>query len=184
MKDLPISKLDRTSLAKLACVYSGIAWGLFWFPLRWLEAAGIEGAWVGIIFYAVQLAFVLPFVVLNPGRLRSAGPGLILTSFFAGGALALYAFAILYTEVIRAMLLYYLTPVWSTLLACWILKQPITRLRWFAIALGVCRHVGDFRCRCRRSLAAQCRRLVWFGLGNSLGDGRRPAQSGTAEAIQ
>ncbi len=133
---MPTPRFHHATLAKLACVYSGITWGLFWFPVRWLEAAGIEGAWVGVVFYSVQLAFLVPFVVLNPGRMRASGPGLILTSFFAGGALALYGFAILYTEVIRAMLLFYLTPVWSTLLACWLLKLPITRLRWGAIALA------------------------------------------------
>ena len=35
------------------------------------------------------------------------------------------------------MLLYYLTPLWSTLLARWILKQPITPLRWVAIVFAL-----------------------------------------------
>jgi drug/metabolite transporter (DMT)-like permease len=51
-------------------------------------------------------------------------------------SLVLYADALIYTEVIRAMLLYYLTPVWSTLLARIYLKEPITLSRWVAIALG------------------------------------------------
>ena len=32
--------------AKLACLYAGGVWGLFWIPLRALEEAGINGLWV------------------------------------------------------------------------------------------------------------------------------------------
>ena len=130
------SRLQTETLAKLACAYSGVAWGLFWFPLRWLGEAGIEGPWISVIFYAVQLVCIAPFILVNPRRLHAAGSKLIITSFFAGGALALYALAVIYTDVIRAMLLYYLTTIWSTLLARWFLKEPITGLRWFAIALA------------------------------------------------
>lgn len=122
--------------AKLACAYSGVAWGLFWFPLRWLNDAGITGPWVGVIFFAVQLVCVVPFLVYRPGTIVSGGSGLMLTGLFAGGAIATYALAVVYTEVIRAMLLFYLTPVWSTLLARAVLKEPITAIRWIAIAIA------------------------------------------------
>ena len=47
----------------------------------------------------------------------------------AGLALTLYTFAFIYTEVVRAMLLFYLTPVWSTVLARLVLGDAITSLR-------------------------------------------------------
>jgi drug/metabolite transporter (DMT)-like permease len=124
-------------LAKIACALSGVAWGLFWFPLRWLDEAGITGPWIGVVFFTAQLLCFLPIALLRLPHIRRGGTGMIITGLFAGGAFALYALAIVYTEVIRAMLLFYLTPIWSSLLARWFLKQPITIMRWFAIALAL-----------------------------------------------
>jgi len=128
--------LKTETLAKLACAYSGAAWGLFWIPLRWLQDADVEGPWIGAIFFFFQAACLLPLTVFRLRKLASGGTNLLITGIFAGGALAVYALAIVYTDVIRAMMLFYLTPVWSTLLARWILKEPITGLRWFAIVLA------------------------------------------------
>jgi len=52
-------------------------------------------------------------------------------------ALVLYSNAFLYTDVIRAILLYYLTPIWSAVLARMWLKEPITRGRIVGILLGI-----------------------------------------------
>ncbi|MEM6467421.1 MAG: DMT family transporter, partial [Pseudomonadota bacterium] len=54
----------------------------------------------------------------------------------AGVSLVLYAGALIFTDVVRALLLYYLTPIWSTLLAWMVLGEPISRLRWVTIGLG------------------------------------------------
>ena len=130
--------MDQKTLAKLACACSGIAWGLFWLPIRSLESAGIQGPWAPVLFHVTQLACLLPLLFLVPQRSADTIKSVVITTFFAGGAFSFYALAILYTEVIRAMLLFYLTPVWSTLLARMILGEPITRLRWLAIALAFC----------------------------------------------
>jgi drug/metabolite transporter (DMT)-like permease len=51
--------------------------------------------------------------------------------------LALYSLAVLNTEVMKAMLLFYLTPIWSTLIARIWLGEPITPMRWLALVLGL-----------------------------------------------
>lgn len=129
-------QISTENLAKLACAGSGVVWGLFWIPLRWLEDVGVQGLWAGAVFFAVQTLCLVPFILFRLDRIISGGSGLMLTTFCAGFALATYALAIVYTEVIRAMLLFYLTPIWSSLLARWFLGQPITLLRWVAIALA------------------------------------------------
>ena len=54
----------------------------------------------------------------------------------AGVAYALYSAALLQTEVIRALLLFYLMPIWGFLLGWFILRDRITLHRWLAIGLG------------------------------------------------
>jgi len=124
-------------LAKLACAYSGVVWGLFWIPLRALDGSGITGAWATVLFYLVPAVLFLPIALWRWRAIVAGGWGLQLTGLVTGTAVVLYADGLVYTEVIRAMLLYYMTPVWSTLLARLILNEPITAVRWLAIALGL-----------------------------------------------
>ena len=39
--------MKTETLAKIACAYSGMVWGLFWIPLRTLEGAGPVEVWSG-----------------------------------------------------------------------------------------------------------------------------------------
>ena len=50
-----LTHLSLKVRASLACAYSGIAWGLFWIPLRGMDSAGVTDAWATVLFYAVPL---------------------------------------------------------------------------------------------------------------------------------
>ncbi len=132
-----ISSLDLVTRARLACVYSGITWGLFWIPLRMLDSAGINGAWATVLFYAVPLILFLPYLVFRWKRILRCGLPLHFIGMASGTALALYADALIYTEVVRGLLLFYLTPVWSMILARIVLGEAITLPRMIAIILGL-----------------------------------------------
>ena len=136
--DQTATTTERTeNLAKLACAYAGLVWGLFWIPLRALDRAGVGGAWATAMFFAVPLAFAVPFALWRWRRLLGGGWRLHAIGITAGVSLALYSNALIYTEVVRAILLFYLTPVWSTLLAWMWLKEAITASRLIAILLGL-----------------------------------------------
>ena len=79
----------------------------------------------------------MPLVAWRWRRVLRGGFGLQLTGLITGLSLVLYADALVYTEVIRAMLLFYLTPVWSTLLARIFLKEPITWRRGIGFGLAM-----------------------------------------------
>ena len=133
-----MSEVGRTkNLAMLACAYAGIVWGLFWIPLRAMDEAGIAGAWATVLFYVVPLIILLPMLIWRWRQLLAGGFNLHLTGMISGLSLVLYANAIINTEVMHAMLLFYLMPVWSTLLARAWLKEPITGARMLAIVLGL-----------------------------------------------
>jgi drug/metabolite transporter (DMT)-like permease len=55
----------------------------------------------------------------------------------SGGALLLYSTSIVYTDVVRAMLLFYLTPIWATILARIFLGDLITPSRVIAMLLAI-----------------------------------------------
>ncbi len=123
--------------AKFAVFLGGALWGLFWIPLRALDEAGVTGAWATLAYFLGPAILWLPLVSGRWRRLVAGGPGLALTCAIAAVSLVCYANALIFTEVVRAVLLYYLTPVWSTLLARIFLGEAITPVRLVSIALGI-----------------------------------------------
>ena len=122
--------------AKLAVFLGGALWGLFWIPLRALDEAGVTGAWATLAYFLGPAILWLPLVSGRWRRLVAGGRGLALTCASAAVSMVCYANALIFTEVVRAVLLYYLTPVWSTLLARVFLGELITPVRFVSIALG------------------------------------------------
>lgn len=127
----------------LIALLAALLWGLWWLPIRSLEAAGLEGAWanLGMSLGALPaLAFALilgpflrsmvfrrnglrqaPFVTSRLGKLRvsNALPAKALVgALLVGLAIFLYGTALTFTDVVRAVLLFYLSPVWSLLIEC------------------------------------------------------------------
>ena len=129
---------DRRSenIAKIACTAAGAIWGLYWIPVRALHETGIQGLWATAVFYLVPFVLMLPIGLLRWRQIISAGWMMQGIAIIGGLCLVLYSTAFLYTDVIHATLLYYLTPIWSALLARAWLKEPITRDRTLAIILG------------------------------------------------
>ena len=131
------SRLSLTTRASLACAYSGVAWGLFWIPLRGMDRAGVTDAWATVLFYGIPLLLFLPWILRNWRRIARCGWPLHFIGIATGVALAFYSNAMLYTEVVRGLVLYYTTPVWSLLLARLVLGETITASRVLAIVFGV-----------------------------------------------
>ena len=130
------SNLSLKVRASLACAYSGVAWGLFWIPLRGMDNAGVTDAWATVLFYGVPLILFSPWIFRNWRRIARCGWSLHFIGIATGVSLAFYSNALLYTEVVRGLVLYYTTPVWSLLLARMVLGETITPARVIAIVLG------------------------------------------------
>ena len=129
--------LKLESRAKIACLYAGGVWGLFWIPLRALEDAGLHGLWVTVVYFFVPTLCLLPVGIWRWKHFQAGGFQLQVTAMVSGGALLLYSTSIVYTEVVRAMLLFYLTPIWGTILARIFLGDVITPLRIFTILIAI-----------------------------------------------
>lgn len=132
-----MEKWSTIALARFACLYAGAIWGIFWIPVRAINDAGIHGLWSSAIWFAVPTCLLLPVAIFRFNSIKAGGLGLQITAILSGVALLCYTLAFLYTDVVRAMLLYYLTPVWSTLLAAAVLRETITWQRIVAIILAI-----------------------------------------------
>ena len=124
-------------LARIACLLGGAVWGVFWIPLRNLDEAGISGAWSTALFHGIPLLLLLPILFLKTQRLGSSSISFHLVGFTMGSSLVLYSTAFLYTDVVRVVALYYLTPIWGAILGRIWLKERISGDRIVGICLGL-----------------------------------------------
>lgn len=120
-----------------AILLSTVLWGTLWIPLRELNESGVSGAYATSLSFLLGLVVLLPYAAVKARRILAGGWPLAASGFFLAVCIALYSEGMVRGEVARVLLLFYLTPVWSTLLARLMLKQPITRRRVLTIALGL-----------------------------------------------
>ena len=137
MTSSPNSGTDSATAPTLAILASTVLWGTWWIPLRKLDALGYGSIWSTGGGLLIPLLVMLPVVVIHRRRIAAAGWPLIFSTFFFACALALYAEGMLRGQVARVILLFYLTPVWSTLLARFMLNQPITPRRILTLVFGL-----------------------------------------------
>ncbi len=133
----PPPPADADTWPTLAILASTLLWGTWWIPLRKLDALGFGSIWSTASGLMVPLLVMLPVLFIHRRRIASGGWPLILGAFFFACAIAMYAEGILRGQVARVILLFYLTPVWSTLLARFMLNQPITGRRILTLLFGL-----------------------------------------------
>jgi drug/metabolite transporter (DMT)-like permease len=124
-------------LPSLVVAGSGLLWGIWWIPLRWLESSGLEGDRASFVLYVVAVALMLPFVYCRRRHLRSGGRHLLLVGLFSGVAFGAWNHALIDGDVVRVTLLFYLAPIWGTLLGAVYFRDPIRPLRGLSILLGI-----------------------------------------------
>jgi drug/metabolite transporter (DMT)-like permease len=130
-------RINRPVLASVSVVVSATLWGLFWIPLRAIEQAGVAALWTGPLLFLLAALMLMPFAVMRWRNFRLAGSGLILTGLLPGTAFALYAVSLNLTDVVHALLLFYLSPIWSTLLGLAFLGERLNASRVAALCLGL-----------------------------------------------
>ncbi|MEM7171623.1 MAG: DMT family transporter [Pseudomonadota bacterium] len=117
--------------------FSAALWGLYWIPLRYLEGQGIGGGWAVALLNLPAGVVLLPFVLLAWGRHRAHVSQALAIGVLTGLGLALYASGLIYSSVVRATLLFYLTPIWATLIGLIWLGERASWQRWLAIGVGL-----------------------------------------------
>ena len=128
---------DRMPLIASAVVLgAGITWGFYWMPVRALTALGVAGGWGTVLILAATLVILTPMIALRPRMLR-ASPLALASVALGGAAFALYSVGLVYGRVAIIILVFFLTPVWSTLIGRFLMGWHTPRLRIVAIVLGL-----------------------------------------------
>jgi len=126
----------RRAEAVAALLAGATVWGLVWYPYRVLDAAGLPGIRASVLTYLVALALG---VVLFAGRQLCERPSwwLVAVGFAAAACNIGYVLGMLHGEVMRVLLLFYLAPLWTLLLAWLLLKERAGRGGMLVLSLSL-----------------------------------------------
>jgi drug/metabolite transporter (DMT)-like permease len=185
-------------LAALALLVNAFVWGVSWWPFRQLHHHGVHPLWATAFIYIVAIVSLLAW---RPDAWRAFGrhPRLWLLLAAAGFTNVGFNWGVTIGDVVRVVLLFYLMPAWTVVLAWPMLGErpsPMALLRlavamtgvfivlkapgeglpipqsvpdWLAIAAGFSFALTNIVLRQMREVEAAPRILAMFGGGAVLG---------------
>jgi len=124
-------------LPVIGALASALVWGLLWYPFRVLHELNVHGPLATLITFV--LAMLCGIVLLRRNwyaEVARAGWWLPVLTLSAGWANFAYVLAMLHGEVMRVLLLFYLSPLWTVLLSYLLLNERLNRYGYMIIALS------------------------------------------------
>lgn len=129
--------MGKGFLPSAVALLTGIVWGVYWVPVRNIAGLGLDGAWGTAAITLAAALVLLPFVLADRHALRGRDAVGILSILLGGAAFALYSIGFLYGKVALVVLLWFFSPVWSVLIAKFLLRMRVPPVRLLAIAVGL-----------------------------------------------
>lgn len=123
-------------LAAGALVINAFVWGVSWWPLRELQNAGLHPLWATAAVFLLVCTGILLFY---PSALRDlhANPALWWLALASGLTNVGFNWAVTVGDVVRVVLLFYLMPAWSVLVAWGLLDERPTRASLLRLGLAM-----------------------------------------------
>ena len=122
--------------ASILVALSAIAWGCWWIPLRTVDGYGLKGDWTSVAVLTTAVLCLTPWLPRRITRLGHAGISVWGSGLFFGAMFATYQHGLIAGDVVRVTLLFYLAPVWGSLLGIAFLGVRFSILRALAVVLG------------------------------------------------
>ena len=119
-----------------ALVINAFIWGISWWPFRALHDYGLHPLWATALVYVIVTTGLL-LVRFNSWRGLVAHPQLWLLAVAAGVTNVGFNWAVTVGDVVRVVLLFYLMPAWSVLVAWAILGEKPTTGSLLRLALAM-----------------------------------------------
>ncbi|MDX1697472.1 MAG: DMT family transporter [Thiohalobacterales bacterium] len=124
-------------LPVLSLLFTATLWGVVWYPLRLLEGQGLSGVWSALVSYGAVVVLFLWVFARDFRSLRSNALPLFLMGLSAGWTNVAFILAVIDGNVVRVLLLFYLSPFWAVVLGWFMLGERLDArsLQVFVIAV-------------------------------------------------
>ncbi|KMN37950.1 MULTISPECIES: DMT family transporter [Chromobacterium] len=136
-----MTPVKQKFLAICGILTTALVWGLMWYPFRSLNQGGVSVATTSLVVYLVAIALgLITFFDVYRRQFRWQ-PVLLLLAAVFGWCNYSYTWAVSEGQVVRVLLLFYLSPLWTVFLSRLILKERLTGSGWLVVALSL---LGSF----------------------------------------
>jgi drug/metabolite transporter (DMT)-like permease len=114
-----------STLPTLAIMLGASVWGIVWYPLRMLNAMGLTGTVASATTSGAACLFMLAW---RRRSIRTITPHMLLVALgLAAGVTSIgFTWGAIHGQVMRVLLLFYLTPAWTAIFAHFILRDRLT----------------------------------------------------------
>jgi len=125
------------AIAVFGLLFGALCWGTIWFPYRVLSEAGISGVAASFYTYCIATAIAGIYFAKHWRGIFKLPISIVWLSITAGWTNLSYVLAIIDGEVMRVMLLFYLSPLWTLIFAHFLLKEKTHFAGYIAIAASL-----------------------------------------------
>lgn len=130
------TKNNSTLLPVISCLIAATLWGVFWYPLRILEGMGLPGLWATLIIYLSAFMPLWPYFWKQKHGLRSQAFPFVLLGLFAGWTNLSFILAMLEGNVVRVLILFYLSPIWTLIFGFIFLHERLTVMARYSLLIS------------------------------------------------
>ena len=121
----------------LSLLLAATLWGIFWYPLRLLEQHGLHGLWSTLLIYCGTLPAMLLLMRGHWGEFNKAPWVLLAMALASGWCNTTFILAVLEGNIVRVLLLFYLSPLWATLMGWLFLREQLQRDSLWVLLLAL-----------------------------------------------
>ena len=131
----------KSWLPIFSLLFGAFVWGIIWYPYRLMAQAGVSGIYSSFYVFILTIAIALPYFFITKKKVPIWSKDFWLLALVAGYTNISYVLAVIDGEVVRVMLLFYLSPVWTIFLAHFMLNEDTQKRHYIAVFISL---IGAF----------------------------------------
>jgi drug/metabolite transporter (DMT)-like permease len=131
----------KSWLPIFSLLFGAFIWGIIWYPYRLMANAGVSGIYSSFYVFILTIAIALPYFFITKKKVPIWSKDFWLLALVAGYTNISYVLAVIDEEVVRVMLLFYLSPVWTIFLAHFMLNEDTQKRHYIAVFISL---IGAF----------------------------------------
>lgn len=131
------NKTNKNFFAIFGLLFGAVCWGIIWYPYRIMAEAGVSGVASSFYTYSIATLFATFLFARHWRGIVKLPLNIVWLSLAAGWTNLSYVLAIIDGEVMRVMLLFYLSPIWTLILSHFWLKEKTQLAGYIAITASL-----------------------------------------------
>ena len=131
----------KSWLPIFSLLFGAFVWGIIWYPYRLMANAGVSGIYSSFYVFILTIAIALPYFFIAKKKVPIWSKDFWLLALVAGYTNISYVLAVIDGEVVRVMLLFYLSPVWTIFLAHFMLNEDTQKRHYITVFISL---IGAF----------------------------------------